>query len=155
MSAAMMKEMIWGAGVVHLGIVAANLPLPRKLRVREGMAEVPNFLRQIFYVHWAYIVIVVGLFAALCFGFAPELAGASSLGRFLSGFIAGFWLLRIALQILYYDRDVRRENRRLDALYVGSLLVLVGIFGMAAVGYSKSPLPAQARTGVPSVEVQI
>ena len=82
-----------------------------RLRVRERLAGVPRFVRQIFYVHWVYIVIVLGLFAALCFGFAPELAGASGLGRFLSGFMAGFWLLRIVLQIFYYDRRDRRENR--------------------------------------------
>ena len=46
--------------------------------------------------------------------------------------IAGFWLLRIALQIFFYDREVRRENRALDGLYIGALCVLVGIFGMAA-----------------------
>ncbi len=131
MNAELGKELIWGAGVVHLGIVAANVPLPGRLRVRERLAGVPRFVRQIFYVHWVYIVIVVGAFAALCFGFAAELAGASRLGRFLSGFIAGFWLLRIVLQVFYYDREVRRENRGLDLLYVGSLIVLVGIFGIA------------------------
>lgn len=132
MTGELMKELIWGAGAVHVGIIAANVPLPGRLRVRERLAGVPRFVRQIFYVHWIYIVIVLGLFAALCFGFAPELAGASALGRFLSGFLAGFWLLRIVLQILYYDREVRQENRGLDMLYVGALIVLVVIFGMAA-----------------------
>jgi hypothetical protein len=132
MNTGLMKELIWGAGVVHVGIVAANIPLPGRLRVRERLAGVPPFVRQIFYVHWVYIVIVVGFFGALCFGFAPELAGASGLGRFLSGFIAAFWLLRIGLQVFYYDREVRRENRGLDLLYLGSLAVLVMIFGMAA-----------------------
>jgi hypothetical protein len=113
--------------------MAANIPLPGRLRVRERLAGVPLFVRQIFYVHWAYIVIVLGMFAALCFGFAPELAGASGLGRFLSGFMAGFWLLRIGLQIFYYDREIRRENRVLDTMYLGSLVVLAVIFGIAAV----------------------
>jgi hypothetical protein len=134
MSAALMRELIWGAGAVHVGIVLANIPLPGRLRVRERLAPVPRFLRQIFYVHWVYIVIVVGLFAALCFGFAPELAGASGLGRFLSGFMAGFWLLRIGLQVFYYDAEIRRENRGLDMLYLGALVVLVVIFGAAAIG---------------------
>src|SRR5690349_4839978 len=131
MNAIWMVRAIWGAGVVHVGIIAANIPLPGRLRVRERLAGVPRFLRQIFYVHWIYIVIVLGLFAALCFGFAPELAGASTLGRFLSTFMAGFWLLRIGLQVFYYDGEVRRENRGLDLLYVGSLVMLVAIFGMA------------------------
>jgi hypothetical protein len=134
MNTGWMIRAIWGAGAVHVGIIAANVPLPGRLRVVESLAGVPRFVRQIFYVHWVYIVIVLGLFAALCFGFAPELAGASALGRFLSGFMAGFWLLRIVLQIFYYDREIRRENRGLDRLYVGSLIVLVVVFGMAAIG---------------------
>ena len=131
MTAEWMTRAIWGAGVVHAGIVLANIPLPGRLRVRERLAPVPRFLRQIFYVHWIYIVIVVGMFAALCFGFATDLAGASGLGRFLSGFIAGFWLLRIGLQVFYYDGEIRRENRGLDMLYLGALVGLVVIFGMA------------------------
>ncbi len=133
MTASFMKELIWGAGVVHVGIMAANVPLPGKLRVQQHLAGVPRFVRQIFYVHWVYIVIVLGMFAAVCFGFARELAGASSLGRFLSGFMAGFWLLRIVLQIFYYDHEIRRENRGLDSLYLGALIVLVLIFGLAAI----------------------
>jgi hypothetical protein len=132
MTSELMKHLIWAAGVAHVGIIVANIPLPGRLRVRERLAGVPPFIRQIFYVHWVYIVIVVGMFAALCFGFAPELAGASRLGRFLSGFMAGFWLLRIVLQIFYYDPEVRRENRALDTLYLGALTGLVVIFGAAA-----------------------
>lgn len=132
MTSGMMQKLIWGAGAVHVGIIAANVPLPRRLRVRERLAGVPRFLRQIFYVHWIYIVIVLGMFAALCFGFTAELAGGSGLGRFLSGFMAAFWVLRIGLQLFYYDREVRRENWRLDMIYVGSLVVLVVVFGSAA-----------------------
>jgi hypothetical protein len=133
MNATWMVRAIWAAGVVHVGIMGANIPLPERLQVRERLAGVPRFIRQIFYVHWIYIVIVLGLFAALCFGFARELAGASSLGRLLSGFMAGFWLLRIVLQIFYYDREIRRENWMLDWMYLGSLMALVGVFGVALV----------------------
>ena len=133
MDSGLMRDLIWGAGAIQAGIVAANFRLPGRLRVRERMAGVPRFLRQVFYVHWIYIVIIVGLFAALCVGFAAELAGGSRLGQFLSCFMAGFWGLRVVLQVLYYDGEVRRENRALDVLYVASLMALVVIFGMAAV----------------------
>lgn len=133
LNAESLKQLIWAAGAVHLGIIAANFPLPGRLQVRQKLAGVPKFVRQIFYVHWVYIVIVLAMFAALCFGFAPELAGASHLGRFLSGFIAAFWLLRIVLQIFYYDPQIRRDNRALDSLYVASLFVLVVIFGIATI----------------------
>jgi hypothetical protein len=132
MYAEWMTRAIWGAGAVHLGIIAANVPLPSKLRVRERLAGVPRFVRQIFYVHWLYIVIVLGMFAALCFGFARELAGATAMGRFLSAFMAAFWLLRIGLQVFYYDREIRRQNRVPDALYMVALVGLVLVFGTAA-----------------------
>jgi hypothetical protein len=119
------------AGVVQAAIVLANVPLPRRLKVREKLAGVPPFLRQIFYVHWIYIVLTVGLFSALCLAFPRELAGASVLGRFLSAFLGGFWLLRILLQWFYYDPKIRRENRVLDAMYLVALVVLVAVFGWA------------------------
>jgi hypothetical protein len=126
-------HLLWIAGAIHAGIVLANIPLPNRLRVRENLKSVPVFLRQIFYVHWLYIVLIVGLFSALCFGFARDLAGASRLGRFLSAFMGGFWLLRIFLQCLYYDREVRRAHRVLDCLYLVSLIALVGIFGLVSI----------------------
>jgi hypothetical protein len=126
-------RLIWVAAAIHAGIVMANLPLPRRLRARENLESVPLFLRQIFYVHWLYIVLVVGMFGAVCGLFARDLAGASPLGRFLSAFMAGFWLLRIFLQLFYYDGEVRRANRALDALYLLSLCVLVGIFGFVTI----------------------
>ena len=132
MSQAEMTHLLWLAGGIHVGIVVANLRLPWKLKVRENLAGVPRFLRQIFYVHWLYIVLVVGLFGALCFGFTRDLAGASLLGRFLSAFIAGFWLLRLVLQWLYYDPEVRRQNWLLDAVYNVALVALVAIFAVAA-----------------------
>jgi hypothetical protein len=67
-------HLLWIAGAIHAGIVLANIPLPHRLRVRENLQSVPVFLRQIFYVHWFYIVLIVGLFSALCFAFARDLA---------------------------------------------------------------------------------
>jgi hypothetical protein len=132
MSEIMMTRLIWVAGGIQAGIVAANFPLPKKLRVREGLLHVPIFLRQVFYVHWLYIVIIVSLFSTLCFRFAYELSGASRLGRFLSAFMAAFWLLRVGLQWFYYDPEIRRQHRILDAIYTSSLLALVVLLGCAA-----------------------
>lgn len=125
---------VWAAGVVHLAIVAANFALPRRLRVRENAARLTPILRQVLYIHWLYIVIVLLIFAGLCLLFGPELAGASPLGRFLSGAMAAFWLLRIPLQLFYYDRETRRQNGALDALYLLALTFLAGVFTAAALG---------------------
>ena len=132
MTTALEIRLIQVAGIIHAGIVVANLPLPRKLKVAENLANVPRFLRQVFYVHWIYIVLVVGFFSVLCFGYPRELMGASPLGRFLSGFMAGFWFLRLVLQLFYYDPELRRQIRILDGTYNVVLVALVAIFGFAA-----------------------
>jgi hypothetical protein len=128
----LMTHAIQVAGGIQLAIILANAPLPRKLQVRRHLAPLPRFVRQVFYVHWIYIVLTLGLFSALCLAFSAQMAGASFLGRFLSGYMALFWLLRLALQLTYYDREIRRANRWLDAAYVVALVLLVGIFGGAA-----------------------
>jgi hypothetical protein len=132
MNADLMTKFIWIAGAIQAGIVFANFLLPRMLRVRDGVSTLPRFLKQVFYVHWVYIVIVVGFFSVLSFGFARELSGASALGRFLSAFMAAFWLLRIVLQWFYYDPATLRQHRFLYASYTASLIAMVGIFAMAA-----------------------
>jgi hypothetical protein len=127
-----MSDAMRAAGAIYVGIMVANVPLPRRLRLQERLAGVPGFVRQIFYVHWIYIVLLLGMFAALCFGFASDLSGATALGRFLSAVMAAFWLLRMGLQVFYYDRQLRRENRGLDLLYMTALAFLIVIFGAAA-----------------------
>jgi hypothetical protein len=70
----------------------------------------------------------------LCFWFAPELAEASGLARFLSAFMAVFWLLRIPVQLFFYDSEVRRQNRAADVGFLLTFLLLGTVFGRAALG---------------------
>ena len=128
---------IWAAGAVHLGIVAGNIPVHKKLDVRTHLERLPPMLRQVFLVHWFYILVVLLLFAGLCFCFAPELAGASPLGRFLSGALAVFWLLRLGIQFFYYDAAMRRANRTADVGFALALVFLVGVFTIAALGITR------------------
>jgi hypothetical protein len=127
-----MTRWIWFAGIVQVAIIAANFLLPRRLDLRANLARLPLFLRQVFLVHWLYILLVLLGFSALCFWFANDLAGGSPLGRFLSGAIALFWLLRFFLQLFYYDSELRRRNRLLDVAYCVALVFLASVFGTAA-----------------------
>jgi hypothetical protein len=124
--------LIWTAGAVQLAILAGNFILPEKLECRENLARVSPMIRHVFIVHWAYIVAVLGIFSALCFFFAPDLAGASRLGRFLSAAIALFWLPRIPIQLFLYDAEMRRKHRFADVLMLLALVYLAGVFGFAA-----------------------
>ena len=97
--------LIRAAGAVQLAILAANFVLPGKLQCRENLARVSKMIRDVFVVHWVYIGLILSLFSALCFWFAPELAGASRLGHFLSAAMALFWLPRIPIQLILYGAE--------------------------------------------------
>ena len=125
---------LWLAGAVQLVILLANFPLPKILQIRENLARVSPMIREMFLVHWAYIVLVLGIFAALCFGFAPELEGATRLGRFLSACMAIFWLARVPVQLFFYDRETRRRNRAADVTFLACFSFLGLVFAAAALG---------------------
>ena len=97
------------AGLVQLSIAAANLLLPALLHYRENLVKVSPIIRQIFIIHSLYIVLVLLGFSAISLMFADELAGESSLGRSISGLLALFWLLRVAIQLGYYDRSIKQQ----------------------------------------------
>jgi hypothetical protein len=128
---------LWAAGVVQLFIVAANFVLPKKLRCGENLARVSPMIREVFIVHWVYIVAVLGIFTSLCFWFAPELAGASRLGRYLSAVMAAFWLVRVPIQLFFYDGEVRRQNRFGDVTFLLAFAYLGIVFGIAALGVAR------------------
>ena len=128
---------LWVAGGIHLIIVASNVLLPKKLHYWENLPKLSPIVRQIFVVHSVYIGLVLTIFSALCFFFAQELAGGSLLGRFLSGCIALFWLIRIPLQLFYYDPEIRRENRLVDVGYTLAMVYSCVVFLVAASGSVK------------------
>ena len=126
--------LLWAAGALQLVIIAANFVLPKKLQCRENLARVSPMIREVFIIHWVYIVLVLGIFTSLSFWFAPELAGASRLGRYLSAVIAVFWLLRVPIQLFFYDPDIRKQNRVGDVVFLLAFSYLGFVFAVAALG---------------------
>jgi hypothetical protein len=124
--------LLWLAGLVQILIAASNFFLPRKLHYQENLGRVAPIIRQIFLVHSVYIVGVLLLFAAVTFGFAPELASGHGLGRFLAAGIALFWLFRAPVQVLYYDASLRRANRIGDLAFTAAAIFLTVAYGAAA-----------------------
>jgi len=124
--------LIWSAGAIQVAILAGNFILPAKLECRSNLSRVSAMIRHVFIVHWVYIIAVLGIFSALCFFFAPDLAGASHLGRFLSATLALFWLPRLPIQLFLYDAELRRKHRLGDVMMLLALSFLVAVFGYAA-----------------------
>jgi hypothetical protein len=123
---------IYGAGILQLIVASANVFAFRKFRYLEHLHNVPLVMRQVFLVQNAYIMLVQAGFALLCFFFAGELTSGRPLGRALAGFLAAFWGSRVLLQLVYYDREMRRANRLFDVLFLLGDGYLAAVFTWAA-----------------------
>lgn len=132
-----MVPFLWVAGGVHLAIAVSNIWVPGIFHYRENLAKLSPMVRQIFIVHSIYILLVLLGFSALCFFFAPELTSRAPLSRFLSAFLAVFWLLRVGLQLVFYDREVRAKYRLGDVAYTLAVSCLGITFAVVASGVVK------------------
>jgi len=119
------------AGVCQLAIAVANFFLPAKLHYRENLLKVSIIVRQIFIVHSIFIILVLVGMGGICLLFPQDLCGASTLGKFLCGFMALFWGLRVVLQFGYYDATIKKENPFGTALFGAVFLYLAVIFTTA------------------------
>ena len=91
------------AGVLHLGLMCAGLLMPRVVDMRVHLSRLPSFLRQLFWVYYAFIGLCLAGFSAMTIGFADTLAGGGGLARALCGFLAVFWTARLIAATFVFD----------------------------------------------------
>src|SRR5947209_5617080 len=115
---------IRAAGVLQLLVASVNFFAPRKLRYAENLARLSPIVREIFIVQNIYIVGVLLAFSLICFLFPRDLAGGSPLGRFFSGYLALFWGGRIVIQLFFYDRRIKRDNRFMNLIFLLTFVYL-------------------------------
>lgn len=131
MNALIMETGLRGAGAILLGLVVANFVAAKRWRYADNLAGAEALVRQVFYVHCAYIVVIIAALAVLCLGW-PDLLLADGMGRVLCGFFGIFWGSRVVVQMTYYDKEVRRRDRGWDVFFLGVFAVLSAVFTMAA-----------------------
>lgn len=118
------------AGLMLTGLVVANFVAAKRWDYSGNLTGTITIVRQIFHVHCAYIIAIITALALLCLGW-PELLMEKGMGRAVSGFFAVFWLSRVIVQLTYYDRLLRSDNRCWDVFFLAVFLTLAMIFAMA------------------------
>ena len=91
------------AGAGHFAILFASALTPRVLDWRGELASLHPFLRSLFWVYGAFIVLVISGFGVLTLVHAPAMAAGEPIARSLSAFIAMFWAARLAVQLFVFD----------------------------------------------------
>ena len=132
MNALTLESGLRGAGVILSGLVLANFVVAKRWTYADNLAGSEAMVRQVFYVHCAYIVAIIAALAVLCLGW-PRLLLEDGMGRVLCGFFGIFWGSRVVVQLTYYDREVRRRDRGWDVFFLGVFAVLSAVFTLAAI----------------------
>ena len=130
MTVEMMLNFLRFAGLICVGLVVANFVAAARLGYAENLAESGNLVRQIFYVHCSYIVLLIAALACLCLGW-PRLLLEDGMGRVVSGFFTVFWGSRVLVQLVYYDKVERARERFWDLFFLCVFFALALIFGTA------------------------
>ena len=102
-------QVLFVAGIVQLCVLIASSLVPLRLNWKTSLAGLPTLHRQLYWIYGGYVVLGIisnGLVAIVC---ADELAAGTKLARFVCGYIAIFWGVRLSLQTVL---DVKEHLTR-------------------------------------------
>lgn len=90
--------------LVHLGLIAAGLLMPRATGLWRECEKLAPFARTLFHVYYAFIGLCLASFGVFTWFYAAELAAGGPLARALCVFLTAFWIVRWIAALLL---DVR------------------------------------------------
>jgi hypothetical protein len=95
-----LPTLIFAAGFVQLSVLVASSLVPLRLEWRKVFVALPRLHRQMYWIYGGYVVLAIVANGLVCVVNSDELAAGSHLARFVCGYIALFWGVRLALQAL-------------------------------------------------------
>lgn len=125
---------LYAAGAGQLGILAASALVPRVLDWRNALAPLHPFLRRLFWVYGAFIVLTITGLGTLTLLHAPGMAAGEPVARSLAAFTGLFWLARLVVQWAVFDAGPFLTNGWIRAGYhtlTAAFTVLVIVYGVA------------------------
>src|SRR5438477_6932952 len=93
-----LRNAIFAAGCLQLCVLTASSLVPLRLKWQTSLDVLPRLHRQLYWIYGGYVVLGIvanGLIAIVC---ADDLASGTRLARFVCGYIAVFWGVRLSLQ---------------------------------------------------------
>jgi hypothetical protein len=131
-----MKSLLQGDVTLQLSILIASALTPRVLDWRTNLAALHSFLRKLFRVYGAFIVMVIIAFSTLTFSHADAMATREAVAHSLCIFIAIFWGARLFVQFAIFDPRPFLTNRFYQLAYHAltvAFAFLVFVYGKAAI----------------------
>jgi hypothetical protein len=113
------------AGVLHLGLIAAGLTMPRAVNLRPQIAGLAPFVRQLFWVYYSFIGLCLVSFGIITFTLARPLAQGGPLAKALCLFLAAFWTLRLIAATFIFDVSPYLKRPALRLGYHATSIVFI------------------------------
>ena len=121
--------------LLHYSTLIAAAMVPGKLNWKEELARLSPFLRRMFWVYGAFIVLCITSLGVISAVNYSELAAGGILARSFCAFTAVFWGLRLFVQFFVFDASEYLTSWVYKAGYHGLSLVFiyqVGVYGYFA-----------------------
>jgi hypothetical protein len=119
------------AAIMQIAIAILNLSLIRIMKWKPDLERMPLLVREVFRIHCFFISITLAIFGVLTWRFADDIAAAANpLAIWLAGAIGLFWLVRSAMQWLYYSPSHWRGNSSRTIIH---FLLFFGYGALAAI----------------------
>src|SRR5207245_11780315 len=85
------------AGALHAGLLWSGATLPKAVNLRQHLATLPPFIRQLFWVYFTFIGLTLASLGMLTISSASAMAAGEPVARRLCLFIAVFWMARLGV----------------------------------------------------------
>jgi hypothetical protein len=122
------------AGLAQIALVIGSLAIPGILKWRVELSKVQPLIKQMFWTYAAYILVINLCFGLLSVFAYQELRNGSVLAMVVTGFIAVYWISRVLIQFLYFDRT----NFPAGGWNKFAEILLVALFIFLSIVYSRA-----------------
>jgi hypothetical protein len=95
--------LLQAAALLHLGLICAGASMPKAVGLRANLALLPEFIRRLFLVYYAFIGLMLVGFGTLTFVFADAMARGEPVARGLCILLTAFWSLRLFCAAFIFD----------------------------------------------------
>ena len=122
------------AGISQIILVFGSLAIPKVLNWKGELKKVQTLIKQMFWIYAAYILVINLCFGLLSVFAFTELTDKSLLAKVITGFIAVYWISRVLIQFLYFDRESFPAgilNRIAEVMLVTLFVVLSAVYSWA------------------------
>ncbi len=121
-----MSLALWLAGAGHFTVLIASFQVPYRLRWREDLAKLTSFNRKLMWVHGGFAIYTIVSFGVLTLLLHDQILRGDRAALALAAFIGIYWLLRVAVDLTYYDHTDWPKGRGFVAGH--ALLTLLFVF---------------------------